>query len=113
MRGFFIDLHSSKEKTQQEQKIYLDLTSPDEPMHPRPEFSFTGISQEKTGIVRRKGKHSNANPPLCTGRNRPNLIHLIHSATKMILSFEGFNKKLSLGTENGKFLHTYKSLQKY
>jgi hypothetical protein len=38
MRGFFIDLYSSREKTQEEQKIYLDLTSPDEPMHPRPKI---------------------------------------------------------------------------
>jgi hypothetical protein len=53
MRGFFIDFSSSKEKTQEEQIIYLDLTSPDEPMHPRSEIyilgSFTPGAPPKQG----------------------------------------------------------------
>jgi hypothetical protein len=43
MRGFFIDIHSSKEKTQDEK----NLTWPDEPMHPRSEFSFTDFQHSK------------------------------------------------------------------
>jgi hypothetical protein len=52
MRGYFIDSYSSKEKTQEELQIYLDLTSPDESMHPRSKISFTDISHQGPYISR-------------------------------------------------------------
>jgi hypothetical protein len=49
--GFFIDPYSSKEKTQEELQVYLDLTSPDEPMHPRSKISFTGTRGDNRGAI--------------------------------------------------------------
>jgi hypothetical protein len=52
MRGFYIDPYSSKEKTQKELQAYLDLTSPDEPMHPRSKISFADITHQGPYISR-------------------------------------------------------------
>jgi hypothetical protein len=52
MRGFLIDFYSSRKKPKKNRKIYLDFTSPDQPIHPRLKISFADITHQGPYIGR-------------------------------------------------------------